>query len=362
MSFVVTRLNITDFRNIVSLDLEPDKKLTVIVGSNATGKTNTLEAVSLLTRGLSFRSSSWSDLVRWSCDEAQVSLEASDGARFRTVSMRFTSVGRRTIEVNGKRKGSFLDSLGVIPSVLFTPDALRMVKGSPGERRDVIDSVGSQLSRTYAQLKADYEKVVRQRNRILRGAAADSDQKEIWDERLVALGSRLSEHRRGLFARLENHAAQAYASISGQHLQMKYVPGWERDGIAVGEKDTVAALEAHLAAKRSEEEARGTTIVGPHRDDVTFLIDGRNAREFASQGQQRSVALAFKIAEVEVISEVSGTRPLLMLDDVMSELDETRRTALTGLLQGTTQTFITTTNIGYFNGPLLDGAKVVTMP
>ena len=280
MSFRVHKLTLDGFRNIEWLEVLPSPDVSIIVGPNARGKTNTLEALQLLTRGSSFRNPSWQELVMWGRDSAKISIEATEGDRRRSVTMGFTSSGRRSIEVNGKIRKSAADVIGVVPSVLFTPEALRMVKDSPKERRDVVDSVGSQLSSTYAQLKADYDKVVRQRNRLLRNGITDSQAREVWDERLITLGSRLSEHRRRLLGRIERHAVYIHESLSQQKLSMRYVPSWEKDGVDTGdgdEDDTIAALALDLTQVERLFFRLDAPLVVLLQHDVDFVFDLRDA-------------------------------------------------------------------------------------
>ena len=342
--------------------LEPDPGLTVIVGPNARGKTNLLEGIQLLTEGVSFRRPSWGQVIRWGQDKAILSLDAEDGERRREVTLEVEQPGRRSYTLNGKKKRSPADISREMPCVTFTPDDLSIVKDSAETRREALDAVGVQLSATYARLKKEYERVVRQRNRLLKQETVDEDGLSVWDERLVSLGARLTTHRAGLASRISEHTTTAYAGISqDSELQVLYVPSWQRDGVSGAVDDGAASIERHLELKAQEERARRTTLVGPHRDDISFLMDGRAAREFASQGQQRSISLAFKMAEVRVVTDVSGVRPVLLLDDVMSELDASRRAALAGMVGGSAQTVMTTTNLEYFTPELLESAKVVSL-
>lgn len=356
-------MEVRDFRNYEEYALEIDPHLTVLVGPNAVGKTNLIEAVEMLTEADSFRRPQWAEIVRIGTNEARLSLKASAGERLHEVELTVTSSGRRTYRVNGKTKKSVSDVSGTIPCVVFTPEDLKIVKDSAERRRAALDGIGSQLSKTYGRLRSEYERVVRQRNALLRTEGVTDDQLAPWDERLVALGSKLVVHRKGLFDRVMAAAVRMYEGIADDGpLEAWYLPSWERDGVEGQDRDEAAAMEHHLAVKRAEERARRLTLTGPHRDEIVFHVAGKDARSFASQGQQRSVALAFKLAEVVVVGEVAGTRPVLLLDDVMSELDEARRHALTALVGEATQTLITTTNLGYFSDELIARAKVVNLP
>jgi len=360
--FTVTRLALHDFRNYEDLSLTPGSSLTILLGPNGVGKTNVIEAIELLTEGESFRRPAWSDTVRWGAASAELVLEAEDGERRREVRLSVAEPGRRSYSVNGKKKRSVSEVAGTIPCVVFTPDDLRIIKDSAERRRAAVDDIGVQLSRTYGRLRNEYEQVVRQRNALLKEDRVPKDIMSSWDERLVTLGALLVTHRRGLTERIAAEAKVIHARLTDQgELDVRYVPSWERDGVDASSDDPRSALEAHLIQKASDETARRTTLVGPHRDEVSFSLGGKDARLFASQGQQRTVALAFKLAEVAVVTEVSGSRPLLLLDDVMSELDESRRATLATLVGEATQTFVTTTNLGYFTPELIERATVIEL-
>jgi len=357
----ITHISLADFRNYERFELEPDEDLTVIVGPNAVGKTNAIEAIELVTAAASFRSPQWADCVRWGADRARVSLSASGDDRVLETVLDISVAGRRSYTVNGSVKRRLADVVGKLPSVVFTPDDLRMVKDSADRRRSAIDEVGDQLSSSYAAARASYERVVRQRNTSLKEAAVSSEEIEAWTEQLIELGEAFSGHRRRLFERLREPLVAAYQELSdGEELQAGYLSSWERDAAARRDSETTS-LRTALESARSAELARGTTLHGPHRDDIAFTLDGRDARTYASQGQQRSIALAWKLAEVSVIAEIAGQPPVLLLDDVMSELDASRRHALTSLVGASAQSFVTTTNLGYFDEELIGRAKVVTL-
>jgi DNA replication and repair protein RecF len=364
VSFTVESIRAHRFRSYTELVLELNEGLTILAGPNAAGKTNIIEALQLLTSGESFRNPQWIDLVHKGSSSASLHLSAREGERLHEVDLEVGESGRRTYKINGKMKRAAGDLAGTIPCVVFTPEDLRIVKDSPARRRDELDGLGRQLSGTYARLKFEYDRVVRQRNTLLRQGDAADDDLSPWDERLVSLGARLHSHRRALFEKVLEAAAKRYSEFADDGpLEGRYIPSWNRDRPAEDEiLDPAAAIEESLRRGRSAERARGVTLVGPHRDDITFILQGHDARIFASQGQQRSIALALKAGEVAVVESVSGARPLLLLDDVMSELDESRRTALAGVVGEMTQTIITTTNLGYFTPEFVDHSKVVLLP
>lgn len=364
MTLLVTRLSLTDFRSYESFTLEPDARLTVLVGPNAAGKTNVIEALQLLSSGESFRKPSWGDVVRWGADESRIAMAAEGEGRTAEVELSLSRLtGRRTYKVNGKVKRSTAEAASLVPNVLFTPDDLRLVKESAEKRRGAVDALGVQLSASYAALKAEYDRVVRQRNALLKEDNPSDRVMDALEERLVDTGVKLTASRRRLFERLGPVAEATYASLAEDGpLTATYVSAAQRDGACESPELDADTYRAHLRSKHAEERARASTLCGPHRDDIVFEIAGREARGFASQGQQRTISLAWKIAEVAVVTQISGKRPLLLLDDVMSELDESRRHALTAHVGGEAQTVVTTTNLGYFEPGLLASAKVVEVP
>lgn len=363
MGLTVTRLSLRDFRSYRKFEIEPDSKLTVLVGPNAAGKTNVVEALQLVTAGDSFRRPQWSELVRWGTHEANVVLEAEGDSRVLETALTVGETGRRVYRVNGKVRRRISEVAGIIPCVSFTPDDLRIVKDSADRRRAAIDGVGDQLSPAYLTVRMEYERIVRQRNALLKDIQRNQDVLDALTERLVLKGVAFMGHRHRLFDRVAAKMSEVYVTlVSGERLSAVYLPSWSRTDKEIGNGEPVELMRAALRKSEAEEKARGLTLVGPHRDEVVFSINGREARSFASQGQMRTIALAWKLAEVAVVTDIAGQAPVLLLDDVMSELDETRRHALTAFVGEAAQTLMTTTNLGYFDKELVSRARVVEVP
>jgi DNA replication and repair protein RecF len=359
----ITRLELRDFRNCEHRVLEPSATLTVLVGPNAAGKTNIIEAVSVVASGSSFRRAHWDEVVRSGATEAAVQMSAEGNGSHTEVQVRIHADGHRDWLLNGVHKRRASECTRFVPVVSFTPDDLLLAKGSAELRRGMLDALGEQLSVTYGALRRDYARVVRQRNSLLREGASPVEIAP-WDEQLAGLGARVHTHRRGLARRVLAAARPIYEQLAGgETLSARMVErcGLGSDDITLDiDRATVEeAIRSELARRREEERARGVSLVGPHRDDLVYEVDGRDARAYASQGQQRTIALAWKLAEVSVVLDVLGRLPVLLLDDVMSELDEARRSALTDLVQRDTQTFVTTTSTGYFDPDLIRSAMVV---
>lgn len=361
MGLRVVSLRLAGFRSYTETVFELGSDLTVLVGPNAAGKTNAVEAMQLVTAAASFRGPRWEELVRWGENRARVEMRAEGDRDLLETSLDVSSAGGHSFSVNGKTAKRRADIAGRLPSVVFTPEDLQLVKGPALRRRAAVDDLGEQLSATYGALRRDYVRVVRQRNRLLQDARAGDAELTPWDEQLATLGGRLLAARVRLLRRLADRAVPAYADLAGgERLEISYD---DRTGSAEDptEESATEALREGIGRRSAEERARRVTLVGPHRDDVRFEVEGRDSRAFASQGQQRTIALALKLAEVDVVEEVAGRTPVLLLDDVMSELDEERRRALTDLVQRDVQTIVTTTNLGYFDPALLGRATVIRL-
>lgn len=375
MTLRIRDISLRDFRSYTNFSLEGLGELTIFVGHNASGKTNAVEALQLMTALSSFRNATAVELVRRGQPSGRISCSITDGSRELDVALAIED-GKRTYTLNGKKKQP--KSLrGLLPSVVFTPDDLELVKGSDKHRRHELDVLGSQLNANYYQLVRDFEKVLHHKNRLLKDEVPIA-LIEATDVLFAKVADQLASYRIALFDRLMPHVTAHYADISGNHETLSAI--YERMHVESGSNisgisntsnangmgnsrdraiypDTAHATEA----LRMDEIARHRTLVGPHLDKIRFLIDDMDASIYASQGQQRSIVLALKLAEAEVVEEIMDQLPILLLDDVMSELDENRRKALVkGMLQGK-QTFITTANINYFDSQMLDHARVVEL-
>ena len=360
MGLLVTQLTLADFRNFERFSLAPSPTVTVLVGPNAVGKTNTVEALQLLTAGASFRRPSPRELVREGerCARIDARLEG-DG---RLVELRCdvtVEPSARRFSRNGKRCQA-AEMPRDLMSVLFSPDDLALVKGSARLRRDELDAFGRQANLGYSNVLGAYQRSIEQRNRLLKEEHPDPSLLEAWDASVALGAATLLSARLRLFSRLAEKVSRAYAAIAGgEELELAYACTLGEGCEELSRDELRDLMLDRLEAGRAEDLRRQQTCVGPHRDDVRITIGGRDARALASQGQQRSVVLALKMAEVELAGEVLGSRPVLLLDDVMSELDERRRAAVVEFVGDGIQTLITTTNLGYFSPDLLGSAEVV---
>ena len=359
MGLLVTQLELRDFRSFSDRVVGLAPTTTVLCGRNATGKTNTVEALQMLTAGWSFRRPRPEQLVREGAESARAACRLEGDSR--VVDMRCDVVsGRRQFFRNGKRVQASEVS-GTLMSVLFTPDDLQLVKRGASFRREEIDDFGRQANRGYASVLANYTRAVEQRNRLLKEERCDLALLDAWDASVALGGATLLASRARLFSRLAAKVSEVYGTLGGgESLECRYECTLGEEALGLSRDELCSLFADRLAAVREDDLRRQQTTVGPHRDDVAFLIDGRDARSFGSQGQQRSVVLALKMAEVELCAEILGSQPLLLLDDVMSELDEGRRRAVAGFAERGVQTVITTTNLGYFDQDLLARAEVVS--
>lgn len=359
MAIRLIQLRLRDFRSYDAYELDPSAGTTVLVGRNAVGKTNLVEALQLVTAGQSFRRPAPRELVREGADAAHVAARLEGEDRVIDISLDVTAQpAKRSFRKNGKGCPA-AGVRGILPSVLFCPDHLDMVKRSASVRRSALDDFGMQLNEQYAQLVGLYERSVEQRNALLKEPFPDQGLLAAWDEGLAQAGAALLVHRTALLDRLSRHMEEVYALLAPhERIRVSY-QATIGDVAGCGRDELSDRLLAAFDKRRADELRRGMTLVGPHRDEIVFAIDGRDARTYGSQGQQRSVVLAWKMAEVRVTHDILGRYPLLLLDDVMSELDETRRAAIMNFAGDEVQTVVTTTNLGYFSPDMLGRAKVV---
>lgn len=363
----ITHISFANFRSYEAFDLDDIGSLTVLVGPNAVGKTNVVEGIQLLTSQSSFRHPTTDALVRDGASFARLEADVTDGNRLLSLALRIEE-GKRRFFLNDKPKHA-ADLKGLIPSVTFTPDDLELAKGSMSLRRSSIDALGSQLSSNHYLIRRDYEKVLRHKNRLLKEDATPVLVESI-DEMVVTCGAQLAAYRSALFDKLSRSMSTYYREITEGREQLSacYIPSWEPHDPSVmtsylfGRDEARERLARALAERRRDEQERRRALVGPHADRIEFFINGKNVSSFGSQGQQRSVVLAFKLAEAALIQDMLHQKPVLLLDDVMSELDETRRRALVTFIAGDIQTFITTANLAYFDADLLSAARIVTLP
>ena len=318
------RLWLTDFRNYGSADLELDPSgLTVVVGGNGEGKTNLLEAVGYVATLSSFRGAPPDALVRSGCAAAVVRTEGERAGRSLLIEAEITAAGRHRVLVNSQPLRRSADLLGALRVSLFSPDDLELVKGGPAGRRRYLDDALVSLHPRNAALRADVDRILRQRNSLLKQSRGRLDPAaeatlDVWDAKLAVTGEALAHARHDLVAALEGEVGKAYDQVSGTaaDVTIAYERSWD------------GPLADALTAARLDDVRRGLSTVGPHRDELRLSLAGLPARTHASQGEQRSLALALRLGVHTAVTEAVGEPPVLLLDDVFSELDAARSAAL----------------------------------
>ncbi len=349
------RLRLRSYRNYSRLDLEPGPGLNIFLGANGQGKTNLLEAVALLALSASPRARRAAELVAWGAREATVEAEVEAGGLRREVTVQVAlgegERSQRRILVDGVGKRA-LDLPGSFRVTLFWPDDLALVKSGPEHRRRFLNHFLVQVQPGYTRALSGYTRVLEQRNSLLRRISAGDaspGELEAWDPELLRLGAEIVKARAAAVASLAGLAAEEQLRIAaGERLEIEYLGPPD---------DFSGAVHKSLA----EDLRRGATSVGPHRDDLKLLLNGREARGFASQGQQRSLVVSLKLAEARLVRARSGEPPVLLLDDILSELDGDRRRALLEAVGGEGQVIITATEAESFAPAAIAQAQVWTI-
>ena len=347
---ILDAVSALDLRGYAALEATFESGPHLIVGPNAAGKTSLLEAIVLLGWGRSHRTSADGELIRWGHDLARV--EGRVGGDVLEVAVTRSgadgSGGRKRIRINGV--GRRATALGrVLRVVLFAPEEMLLVIGAPSLRRSAIDALATARFPAYADDLATYGRTLQQRNGLLRAIreeTATRDQLRFWDTTFLETGSRVVEARLRLLAALSEPLAAAHREIAPDEaaagsLTMRYVT----NAPAQPGETPRDALARRLVETADKEVWNGATVIGPHRDDVAFDLGGRDLASFASRGQQRTAILAFKLAELDLLTELDGHPPLLLLDDVFSELDPDRRAHLVRRIAALPQAFVTTTTL-----------------
>jgi DNA replication and repair protein RecF len=366
------RLTLRDFRNLPEAQIEFASGFTVLWGHNGAGKTNVLEAIYLVSTLRSFRSSDLGPLVRHDSDAAFVELQAHDSSLGVSTSLevrlqRHATSTRRTAVADGKSVRSAAQFYGRVRAVLFTPEDLGVLRGSPSGRRQFLDRVLFARDRGHITDIQQYEKLLRSRNRVLKddrlGAVARDDMLSTYEVGLSEVGARVWTRRAALledlgesfadnFQRIHGHRGATPSLVSSPTPAPRATLRYVTKLGDVPEEERAATLAAALAERRPEDERRGMTTVGPHRDDLQVDLDGQPAGDYASQGQSRALVLAFKLAEVRSAKTLLGVPPLLLLDDVSSELDPARSILLFRTLsEDAGQCVLTTTDRRYIELP-----------
>jgi len=322
---IVARLELVDFRNYANATFDFQPGTTAVVGLNGQGKTNLAEAMAYLATLDSFRGAPLDALIRVGADSAVVRATVMhDDGREVLVELELTRNGRNRVLVNRQKLGRARDLLGVMRVTVFSPDDLAVVKEGPGGRRRFLDDVLVALALKYDALRLELDRILKQRNMLLKqvsGRLSDDAAMtlDVWDAKMAEVGDQFGHARAVLVARLTPIVGLAYEQLADRptSVELRYEPLWRQRGLGVA-----------LAEARGDDVRRGVSSVGPHRDDLELFIDGMPARTHASQGEQRTLALALRLAAHRLVTDKAGSAPVLVLDDVLSELDPGRCEAL----------------------------------
>ncbi|HET6382677.1 MAG TPA: DNA replication/repair protein RecF [Armatimonadota bacterium] len=368
------RLQLTDYRNYHELDLAPSEGLNVLIGPNGQGKSNVLEAIYLLATTRSLRAHRDCELVRFKTDLARVIARISREVRSDVMVEIDVTASHKTGKVNGVRHARLVDLLGEFNAVQFTPTDVELISGPPSTRRSFLNLQIAQSSGSYAYSLIYYKRVLDQRNRLLKDSArtggmsaAARQTLDTLTEQLISYGSQILERRGQFVDSLARYGNQIHRELAGAGavLEVIYRPGWSESTPPALPADwreqglpPADAFRLALEAVRSHELRRGTTLAGPHRDDLQFLLDEMDVRVYGSRGEQRTVALAMKLAEFLLLRELAGEPPVMLLDDALSELDDERSLRVIHTSVGPCQTFMTGASARAFPPEILAGARV----
>lgn len=337
----IKSLRLDNYRNYESLSMEFSEGTNILYGNNAQGKTNILEALYLIATTKSHRGVFDKDLIRFGCDEGHVRTVIIKGEIDYQVDLHLRKARAKGIAINGQRIRRASELMGLLHIVFFSPEDLSIVKDGPSQRRRFMDMELCQLDESYLYDLGHYNKVVEQRNKLLRqileipSLASTID---IWNDQLLDYGTRIIKRRREFIQDLNEVIGKMHEQLSGgtEHLHLVYEPKVSEENFA-----------DELRRIQEREKYIGSTAIGPHKDDFSFVCDEIDLRKYGSQGQQRTCALSLKLSELQLVKQKIGEEPVLMLDDVLSELDTNRQNYLLNALGGI-QTFITCTGLDEF--------------
>ncbi|MGJ3757389.1 DNA replication/repair protein RecF [Limosilactobacillus fermentum] len=362
---ILQELQLSHYRNYEELAVTFAPGINVLIGENAQGKTNLLEAIYLLAFTKSHRTAKDRELIGWHQKLARVSGVVERASGRLPLEVQISTSGKR-VKVNHlfqKRLSTYVGNLNV---VLFAPEDLALVKGAPVNRRQFMDMEFGQMSSKYLYNVSRFNQQLAQRNAYLRqfkyGQQSDRILLGVITDQLASVGGEVVVARQQLVKRLGKWAAELHHHISKQkeELSLQYVSQVEVDDQTT-EEEAVAQLRRLYSENEEREIEHGTSLIGPQRDDIHFIVNGQNVQRFGSQGQQRTTALAFKLAEIDLMKEQTGEYPLLLLDDVLSELDDDRQTHLLTAIQDKVQTFITTTSLSGVARQLIHHPTIFTI-
>ena len=352
-----------NYRNLSLIDTHFDPNINIFIGKNAQGKTNLLEAVYFLALTRSHRTSNDRELIAFDQDYTNLMGQIHKEQRELDLRVLITKKGKK-VWINRVEQSKLSSYVGQLNAILFSPEDLELIKGAPGLRRKFMDQEFGQVSAEYLYFAAKYRQVLQQKNnylkQLMKGQAKDQLFLDVLSDQLAGIAAEVISRRYRFLGYLSRSATEAYHNISlaSEELTLKYVSSVSEITATDSTEQIYQKLLAAFQKNRAIELKRGTTVIGPHRDDLEFRLNDQDAHLYASQGQQRTIALSLKLAEIQLVHRMTGEYPLLLLDDVMSELDHGRQSALLSYIHGKTQTFITTTDLEGISWEIIKQPKI----
>lgn len=355
-------IELKNYRNYETVKLSFSPSINVLIGENAQGKTNLVESIYFLAMSRSHRSPRDRELIRWDSDFAKVNGQLIKKSHSVPLEIVLSKRGK-IAKMNHLEQRKLSDYIGQLNVILFAPEDLSLVKGSPSVRRRFIDMELGQMNKIYLHHLTQYQRVLKQRNQFLKKAKYDRKHDalylDILTEQLATEGAEVLYHRYRFVKQLTKWAQEVQTDISNgkEELRISY-----KTTSSVSDKmskeELLSQLQKDYEKAKEQEIDQGTTTLGPHRDDLVFYVNEKNVQTYGSQGQQRTTALSLKLAEIEIMYEMAGEYPILLLDDVLSELDDSRQTHLLNAIQNKVQTFITTTSLDGVQMDLLQNPRI----
>jgi DNA replication and repair protein RecF len=345
-------LHIKNFRNCGELSLDMSNDKIIIIGKNAQGKTNILESVYFLSTLKSPRTSNIKDFVRFGSEGFELDCELEKSGTDVELSVEYSLNKTKTLKLNGL-KTIAKNYKSVLNTVLFSTQDLLLLRGTPQDRRDWLDNAISQIYPAHDERLSKYNKIRVQKNNLLKEPDINSTLLDVYNEQLVVVGTNIIYVRQKFLSEIRKYAVEKYSGISSNEMF-----SFEYSFPHVEQEDISNSLKSELELRKSEEIARHQSCVGPHRDDIYFYLDNKDATKFASQGQHRTIVLALKLAEIELIINKNGYSPVLLLDDVLAELDDLRQNYLLKSISSDTQTIITSVDTLLFDEDFLQNVKI----
>ncbi len=359
---LVNGISLSNYRNYRDIQIDFHPMLNIITGRNAQGKTNILEALFYTVTGKSHRTGLDKELILWGENFFRITLFGEKFSGRIKIEISTRADGKKILKVNGQPRKKLSELIGVINAVLFSPEDMMLVKGGPSVRRRYLDIEISQVSPYYCHSLSNYNRILSQRNSLLKAVREGEESEDllsVWDMQLAEYGVNIIKKRKEVIQKLTPIARKIHANITegNEELNLTYLPSINLD-IEEAEVKGEDIFLKKLKENRKMEIIKGITISGPHRDDIDIRIGKINVKSFGSQGQQRTGALSMKLSEIEFMKNETGEYPILLLDDVMSELDTNRRKYLLRVVKGKVQTFVTSTGVKDVFDTVMDNSRI----